>query len=196
MRQVTHALLTRPPLRLLSSIRKLPTIISVRLACVKHAASVHPEPGSNSQIKFNSVQNNSGLHSFFRKIKQRFVPLSFRTLLFLRYDFSSSQNENFKWIFRVVLLFNYQGSLLFAVLFLPKQLNQFTTVCCVCQALFWIILKILFFKTFQTFASFRQLSQYNTEVLLCQYLFSTFFISENLSQKGTEKEGFEPSRRY
>ena len=25
---------------------------SVRLACVKHAASVHPEPGSNSQIKF------------------------------------------------------------------------------------------------------------------------------------------------
>ena len=25
---------------------------SVRLACVKHAASVYPEPGSNSQIKF------------------------------------------------------------------------------------------------------------------------------------------------
>ena len=24
----------------------------VRLACVKHAASVHPEPGSNSHIKF------------------------------------------------------------------------------------------------------------------------------------------------
>ena len=48
--QVTHALLTRPPLRLLSSIRKLPSIISVRLACVRHAASVHPEPGSNSHI--------------------------------------------------------------------------------------------------------------------------------------------------
>ena len=24
---------------------------SIRLACLKHAASVHPEPGSNSQIK-------------------------------------------------------------------------------------------------------------------------------------------------
>ena len=28
----------------------------VRLACVKHAASVHPEPGSNSQIKICPVQ--------------------------------------------------------------------------------------------------------------------------------------------
>ncbi|KAA0059499.1 hypothetical protein E6C27_scaffold45462G00010 [Cucumis melo var. makuwa] len=35
----SYALLTRPPLE-----RPLP----VRLACVKHAASVHPEPGSNS----------------------------------------------------------------------------------------------------------------------------------------------------
>ena len=26
-------------------------INSVRLACVKHAASVHPEPGSNSLVK-------------------------------------------------------------------------------------------------------------------------------------------------
>ena len=26
---------------------------SVRLACVKHAASVHPEPGSNSPLYFN-----------------------------------------------------------------------------------------------------------------------------------------------
>ena len=49
MRQVTHALLTRPPL----SHKRLQTeviclICFVRLACVKHAASVHPEPGSNS----------------------------------------------------------------------------------------------------------------------------------------------------
>ena len=29
----------------------------VRLACVKHAASVHPEPGSNSHKKFLSFQN-------------------------------------------------------------------------------------------------------------------------------------------
>ena len=42
--QVTNALLTRSPLKSLKRIRK----ISVRLACIRHAASVHPEPGSNS----------------------------------------------------------------------------------------------------------------------------------------------------
>src|SRR6185312_11788048 len=40
-RQVTHVLLTRPPLA-----RRL-----VRLACLIHAASVCPEPGSNSPKK-------------------------------------------------------------------------------------------------------------------------------------------------
>ena len=49
--QVTHALLTRPPLS--HCIRHSEEIRSqcfVRLACVRHAASVHPEPGSNSHI--------------------------------------------------------------------------------------------------------------------------------------------------
>ena len=32
------------------SIRKLPPNCFARLACVRHAASVHPEPGSNSHI--------------------------------------------------------------------------------------------------------------------------------------------------
>ena len=42
--QVTHVLLTRSPL-------EYPRRgLSVRLACVKHAASVRPEPGSNSQF--------------------------------------------------------------------------------------------------------------------------------------------------
>jgi hypothetical protein len=42
--QVTHVLLTRSPL--------IPTRrwFTVRLACVKHAASVRPEPGSNSPL--------------------------------------------------------------------------------------------------------------------------------------------------
>ena len=43
VRQVTHALLTRPPLTFIPE-----GIQSVRLACVRHAASVRPEPGSNS----------------------------------------------------------------------------------------------------------------------------------------------------
>jgi hypothetical protein len=43
--QITHVLLTRSPLEY--PRRSL----SVRLACVKHAASVRPEPGSNSPNK-------------------------------------------------------------------------------------------------------------------------------------------------
>ena len=51
-RQVTHALLTRPPLshKQLQS-EEICRKCFVRLACVKHAASVHPEPGSNSYVK-------------------------------------------------------------------------------------------------------------------------------------------------
>ena len=43
--QITHVLLTRSPL---VYPRKG---LTVRLACVKHAASVRPEPGSNSPLK-------------------------------------------------------------------------------------------------------------------------------------------------
>jgi hypothetical protein len=43
--QVSHVLLTRPPLSL--SLLKG----RVRLACIRHAASVHPEPGSNSSSR-------------------------------------------------------------------------------------------------------------------------------------------------
>ena len=43
--QVTYALLTRAPLYLGSE-----EPVRVRLACVKHAASVRSEPGSNSPV--------------------------------------------------------------------------------------------------------------------------------------------------
>ena len=43
--QVAHVLLTRSPLGLLQCFHCMDL---VRLACVKHAASVRPEPGSNS----------------------------------------------------------------------------------------------------------------------------------------------------
>ena len=45
--QVTHVLLTRPPLYSQAEAR-----FPVRLACVRHAASVDSEPGSNSHIEF------------------------------------------------------------------------------------------------------------------------------------------------
>ena len=42
--QVTYVLLTRSPL----DSKKQASSPLVRLACIRHAASVHPEPGSNS----------------------------------------------------------------------------------------------------------------------------------------------------
>ena len=52
MRQVTHALLTRPPLSQISlHPERFEDKCFVRLACVRHAASVHPEPGSNSHVQ-------------------------------------------------------------------------------------------------------------------------------------------------
>ena len=42
--QVTYVLLTRSPL----DSGKQAFLPLVRLACIRHAASVHPEPGSNS----------------------------------------------------------------------------------------------------------------------------------------------------
>ena len=48
LRQVVYALLTRLPL----DFQKQAFNRLVRLACVKHAASVRPEPGSNSPINF------------------------------------------------------------------------------------------------------------------------------------------------
>ena len=49
--QIAHALLTRPPLEWLIPFRRTSSIIPARLACVKHAASVRPEPGSNSYVQ-------------------------------------------------------------------------------------------------------------------------------------------------
>ena len=54
LRQVTYALLTRSPVYSYSEEHFL-----LRLACVKHAASVRPEPGSNSPLYelFDSSSN-------------------------------------------------------------------------------------------------------------------------------------------
>ena len=51
LRQVAYVLLTRSPLR----SWKQASIHFVRLACIRHAASVHPEPGSNSPVDSNSI---------------------------------------------------------------------------------------------------------------------------------------------
>src|SRR3954451_3366449 len=53
--QITHVLLTRSPLEY---PRKG---LSARLACVKHAASVRPEPGSNPPLKTKSYPRQETL---------------------------------------------------------------------------------------------------------------------------------------
>ena len=52
--QITHVLLTRSPLE---HPHQKSGGLSVRLACVKHAASVRPEPGSNSPKKQTNNNN-------------------------------------------------------------------------------------------------------------------------------------------
>ena len=48
---VAHALRTLPPV----AARTLPPRAAPRLACVKPAASVHPEPGSNSSLYIHFI---------------------------------------------------------------------------------------------------------------------------------------------
>ena len=81
VRQVIHALLTRPPLSHRTINPEGDQVkCFVRLACVKHAASVHPEPGSNSHKKFFPFQNQ--LANFNHSL----IPNPKLTFLFSRYS--------------------------------------------------------------------------------------------------------------
>ncbi len=78
--QITHVLLTRSPL---IHTRKC---FSVRLACVKHAASVRPEPGSNSPTRTIQTQQKPAPKKgqpASKKLKPKTVqkPLATNTLL-------------------------------------------------------------------------------------------------------------------
>ena len=59
--QVAHALRTLPPVA--GKVVLLPPPAAPRLACVKPAASVHPEPGSNSSLYISYIsQLDPDLH--------------------------------------------------------------------------------------------------------------------------------------
>ena len=70
--QISYILLTRPPL---SSDRSQ---ILVRLACMKHAASVRPEPGSNSPLSESLCPSPLLL----KAARLRFIYASFRYRIF------------------------------------------------------------------------------------------------------------------
>ena len=57
--QIAHALLTRPPLEHSLPSRRTSNSVPARLACVKHAASVRPEPGSNSDVQSSPFHSSS-----------------------------------------------------------------------------------------------------------------------------------------
>ncbi len=60
----------------------------VRLACVKHAASVHPEPGSNSHIK-----------KFFLSVLSDVYPLLFFIVLFLNLELTLGSFNSYVILF-------------------------------------------------------------------------------------------------
>ena len=127
--QVTHALLTRPPL---SSSRKKNF---VRLACVKHAASVYPEPGSNSHVQF-SVQfcANAFLSVCVSYLKDFTVFIGCS----LYYAKNFTRLTAFAiWLFKkssgLVILFNYQGSRSLSDLFYTDISLSVLLTCCLRQ---------------------------------------------------------------
>src|SRR5688572_15416964 len=75
--QIAHVLLTRSPL--VYSRRSL----TARLACVKHAASVRPEPGSNSPLNSFDVHRLPDGSSTSWSIPAR-VALQSRALSYLK----------------------------------------------------------------------------------------------------------------
>ena len=170
VRQVTHALLTRPPLSIEKSIRKLHSQYSVRLACVKHAASVHPEPGSNSHVKVLSGQENVDFSQFSYPFT---VCLYFRTL-------------------RNSLLVLHPSSL--GMLRIPRswasrgasRLGRPGSVCKSCP------LSKLPVQSFHPSPGCWTLQKFQG----CLYCLIFDFQGSRLISQPAQKEGFEPSRRY
>ena len=66
--QVAHVLRTLPPV----AVRALLLHAAPRLACVKPAASVHPEPGSNSSLYISILQVQSGTYNSLKKLTLSF----------------------------------------------------------------------------------------------------------------------------
>ena len=98
--QVAYALLTRPPLSAIVFRRNFRRWLLARLACVRRAASVHPEPGSNSH--FLSIRTLfRGFRSFSLRVSfslvSRFrvfsIPFS-KSSLFLRLFFGNCRKRS------------------------------------------------------------------------------------------------------
>ena len=115
--QVTYVLLTRSPLIFRRRF--------VRLACIRHAASVHPEPGSNSQkyisICFVCVPSYSNNLDVLLSFQRSFQPLFCKGFLHsfvkcvLNIPHTDTYVNNFFEIFSFFLIF-FQKNVFLAIL--------------------------------------------------------------------------------
>ena len=151
MGQVTHALLTRPPLSHKAfQSEEIKAECFARLACVRHAASVHPEPGSNSLIKcLFQVMINSRLSKPFTVLVRWTV----------------FKNECKRIFSSCVSLFSYQGPCLATAIL---DYHIFSGL----SRTFFIFLKISFFKIFQFFST--ALIDYHKPFCLSRTFFQVF----------------------
>ena len=180
--------------------------MSVRLACVRHAASVHPEPGSNSHVeKF-----------FLARIIWLSIFVCFANISgFYCFVWVDSFESN---LFSEILIWNFQGCI---TVYLSMC---FVLRCSAATLISYHVLRTLstsFLNFFQKLfeLSFRLLNTAKTCVLRggfliyhIQAIFVNIFLNyflfgflqnksaelstyKFLSVEKTEKEGFEPSRR-
>ena len=136
MRQVTHALLTRPPLSHKNNqSEEIKFKCFVRLACVKHAASVHPEPGSNSHVKVFQTLFDADQMLYLATVLRLLLIRSVRLLVI----------SSLKSLLNLSRLFTVQLSMFVSPHFVrsfcccfssQRQLINYITVEFVCQQLF------------------------------------------------------------
>ena len=141
----------------------------VRLVCVRHAASVHPEPGSNSQIKCLRCQIEVQNHWFFSCLYCLFRFWTFVLFHGLPCRHHSQENPNEIWI-------NVQGCFVIQLsrfcVFFRKRLIILSHLQIFVKNFFQKL--FLLFKKFVLFVKCEFLYVI-TQFLICQEVFLTFF---------------------
>ena len=176
-------------------IRRICPRCFVRLACVKHAASVHPEPGSNSLNKcahqdFHVLALMKIVRSSSRTCSARFAPgqnqllANLSLLLFLRI-FRSFVFMILKRTFEeCVSLFSYQRS--FFVL--PFVSNSFAIISCcflLVKKFFQLFLKLFLFLSCSNFDILSHPTGCCQELFL--FLFDSFVISVRSLRRNSDR---------
>ena len=149
--QIAHVLLTHPPLASNKSPRRDLWIQLARLACIRHAASVRPEPGSNSQFENWAFLICSRLFaceltSLICLDQTMFDPHTAKlcsvfkvptcvlvTQRFISYSLVDSLSTSFWYLFCLQLSFVKK-----ALCVLPEDIYYFTSIFCFRQSLFSI----------------------------------------------------------